>query len=65
MPSLIKTKQKYTVNCRFKIPRLIYVFFLEGGGARILDGGSFNRGLMTACNSQCRSEYLLYLLVFN
>ena len=59
MPSLIKTKQKYTVNCRFKIPRLIYVFFL--GGARILDGGSFNRGLMTACiRSADQNTFCIY-----
>ena len=66
MPRLIKTKQKYTVNCRFKIPRLIYVFFLGGGGARIVDGGSFNRGLMTACiRSADQNTFCIYWFLIN
>ena len=47
MPRLIKTKQKYTVNCRFIIPELTYGFFLVWGGGDL-------RGLITEIEKALR-----------
>ena len=42
------------------------MFFFWGGGARIVDGGSFNRGLMTACiRSADQNTFCIYWFLIN